>query len=90
MPGRQDEVMVVRTLAFMTARQIRGLIGLGTSADAKDVEIAILRHQLLAWADALLSPLDLVRSSAWPPSSDRESEGQWSAMWIASRLIRRA
>jgi putative transposase len=39
--------MVVRTLAFMLARQVLSLVGLGPSPDAKDVEIAVLRHQLL-------------------------------------------
>jgi hypothetical protein len=39
--------MVVRTLAFVVVRQILSLIGLGPSPDAKDVEIAVLRHQLL-------------------------------------------
>ncbi len=37
----------MRTLAFMIVRQLLGLVGLGPSADAKDVEIAVLRHQLL-------------------------------------------
>jgi putative transposase len=47
MPARQDDVMVVRTLAFMIVRQVLGLIGVGPSPDAKDIEIAVLRHQLL-------------------------------------------
>jgi hypothetical protein len=47
MPARQDEVMVVRTLAFMIVRQVLSLIGAGPSPDAKDIEIAVLRHQLL-------------------------------------------
>jgi putative transposase len=38
---------MVRTLAFVVVRQVLSLIGLGPSADAKDVEIAVLRHQLL-------------------------------------------
>jgi hypothetical protein len=42
-----DEGMVVRTLTFMVVRQILALVGLGPSPDAKDVEIAVLRHQLL-------------------------------------------
>jgi hypothetical protein len=46
MPARQDEVMVVRTLAFMIVRRVLTLVGLGPSTDAKDVEIAVLRHQL--------------------------------------------
>src|SRR5262249_19524246 len=45
--GGHDEVMVLCTLAFMVVRQVLGLIGLGTSPDAKDVEIAVLRHQLV-------------------------------------------
>jgi putative transposase len=39
--------MVVRTLAFVVVRQVLGLVGLGPPSDAKDVEIAVLRHQLL-------------------------------------------
>ncbi len=38
---------MVRTLAFVVVRQVLSLIGLGPSPDAKDVEIAVLRHQLL-------------------------------------------
>jgi putative transposase len=44
---RHDEAMVVRTLAFMLVRQVLGLVSLGPSPDAKDVDIAVLRHQLL-------------------------------------------
>jgi putative transposase len=38
--------MVVRTLAFVVVRQVLALLGLGPSPDTKDVEIAVLRHQL--------------------------------------------
>jgi transposase InsO family protein len=44
--GWQDEAVVVRTVAFVVLRQVLSLIGLGPSPDAKDVEIAVLRHQL--------------------------------------------
>lgn len=37
---------MVRMLVFMVVRQAARLIGLGPSPDAKDVEIAVLRHQL--------------------------------------------
>src|SRR5919199_992239 len=40
-------VMVARTLAFMIVRRVLGLVGLGPAPDAKDVEIAVLRHQLM-------------------------------------------
>ena len=38
--------VVVRTLAFLVLRRILGVVGGGSSPDAKDVEIAVLRHQL--------------------------------------------
>jgi hypothetical protein len=56
MPAWQDDVMVVRTLAFMIVRQVLGLIGLSPSADAKDVEIAVLRHQLLVLRRQVAQP----------------------------------
>jgi putative transposase len=39
--------MVVRTLALVVVRRVLGLVGLGPTPDAKDVEIAVLRHQLM-------------------------------------------
>jgi hypothetical protein len=39
--------MVVRTLAFVIVRRVLGLVGLGPAPDGKDVEIAVLRHQLM-------------------------------------------
>src|SRR3982074_2420558 len=39
--------MVVRTLAFLIVRGVLGIVGLGPAPDAKDVEIAVLRHQLM-------------------------------------------
>jgi transposase InsO family protein len=47
MAGWQDEAVVVRTVAFVVLRQVLSLIGLGPTPDAKDVEIAVVRHQLL-------------------------------------------
>jgi putative transposase len=47
MPARQAGVVVVRTLAFVIVRRLLGLVGLGPAPDEKDVEIAVLRHQLL-------------------------------------------
>jgi transposase len=54
-PTSHDEVMV-RTLTFMIVRQFLGLVGLGTSVDAKDVEIAVLRHQLLVLCRQVTRP----------------------------------
>ena len=38
--------MVMRTLAFLVLRRILGMVGLSQNPDAKDVEIAVLCHQL--------------------------------------------
>jgi hypothetical protein len=39
--------MVVRTLASVVVRRVLGLVGLGPAPDANDIEIAVLRHQLM-------------------------------------------
>jgi hypothetical protein len=36
----------MRTLAFLVLRRLLGMVGCGPAPDAKDVEIAVLRHQL--------------------------------------------
>jgi putative transposase len=46
MSGWQDGAVVVRTLAFLVLRRILGMVGCGQTPDAKDLEIAVLRHQL--------------------------------------------
>ena len=48
--------MVVRTLAFLVLRQVLGLVGRGLSPDAKDVEIAVLRHQLVVLHRQIVRP----------------------------------
>jgi hypothetical protein len=39
--------MVVRTVAFVIVRRVLRLVGLSPAPDVKDVEIAVLRHQLM-------------------------------------------
>jgi hypothetical protein len=39
--------MVARTLGFVIVRRALGLVGLGPAPDAKDIEIAVVRHQLM-------------------------------------------
>jgi putative transposase len=48
--------VVLRTLAFVVLRQALSLIGLGPTPDAKDVEIAVLRHQLLVLRRQIARP----------------------------------
>jgi hypothetical protein len=35
------------TVALVILRRVLGLVGLGQASDVKDVEIAVLRHQLV-------------------------------------------
>jgi putative transposase len=37
---------MIGTVGFVLLRRVLGLLGIGSAADAKDVEIAVLRHQL--------------------------------------------
>jgi putative transposase len=46
MLARDDQGVVVRTVGLMMLRRLVGMLGLGPSPDAKDVELAVLRHQL--------------------------------------------
>src|SRR5438876_4017655 len=52
----QDVCMVMRTLVFIVVWRVLGLIGLGPSPDAKDVEIAALRHQLMVVQRQVVRP----------------------------------
>jgi putative transposase len=48
--------MVMRTVAFLVVRRVLGLVRLGPSPDAKDVEIAVLRHQLVVLQRQITRP----------------------------------
>jgi transposase InsO family protein len=39
--------MLIRTLTFIVVRRVLALVGLGPRPDAQDVEIAVLRHQVM-------------------------------------------
>lgn len=61
--------VVVRSLGFVIVRGLLVLVGLGPAPDAKDVEIAVPRHQL-----AVLGPRSwstYVTSSPSKPGRDR-------------------
>jgi putative transposase len=48
--------VVVRTLGFVIVRGLLGLLGFGPTPDAKDVEIAVLRHQLVVLGRQVTRP----------------------------------
>src|SRR4051795_7695926 len=56
MPSGRLVAMVVGTLAFVIVRRVLGLVGLGPKPDAKDVEIAVLRHQLMVMRRQVARP----------------------------------
>jgi hypothetical protein len=52
--------MVARTLASVIVRRRLELVGLGPTPDAKDVELAVLRHRLMVWGpETRYAPGDL-------------------------------
>jgi putative transposase len=46
MSAWDDRCVVVRTVALLVVRRLVALIGLGPSPDARDIEVAVLRHEL--------------------------------------------
>jgi putative transposase len=48
--------MLTRTLVFLVVRRVLALVGLGPTPDAKDVEIAVLRHQLMVLQRQVVRP----------------------------------
>lgn len=79
--------MVVRTLVFAVVRQVLGLVGLGPSPDAKDVEIVVLRHQLAVLrrqvARPRYSPADRMVLAALAKLLPRD---RWPIFWSRPRL----
>jgi hypothetical protein len=49
-------VVVVQTVGFLVVRRLLGALGLGLAPDARDVEIAVLRHQLTVLARQVARP----------------------------------
>jgi hypothetical protein len=52
----EDGFMLIRTVAFLVVRRVLALARLGPSPDAKDVEIAVLRHQLVVLQRQIARP----------------------------------
>jgi hypothetical protein len=48
-------------LAFVIVRRLLGLLGAGHVRDAKDIEVAVLRHQLMVLRRQVSRPLHMPR-----------------------------
>ena len=61
---------MVRTVALMALRRLLGVLGLGPTPDANEVEIAVLRHQLAVLRRQVVrpryTPADRMLSPRWP------------------------
>jgi hypothetical protein len=76
----------VRALVFLAARRVLGVFGLRPAPDAKDVEIAVLRHELMVVrrqvARPRYAPADrlMLAMLAWLLPRER-----WSAFLVTLR-----
>src|SRR5664280_837813 len=74
--------VVLRTLGFVIVRALLGLVGLGPAPDAKDVEIAVLRHQLAVLGRQITrpryTPTDRILLASLARLLSRE---RWSVFW---------
>jgi putative transposase len=82
--------MVMRTLGWVVLRRLVGLVGLGPGPDAKDVEIAVLRHQLTVLHRQLSRPRYTPRDRmvlAW--LSKLLPRERWSAFGVTPTTLLR-
>src|SRR5467141_4191703 len=78
------------TLAFLFVRRVLGLVGLGPKPDDKDVEIAVLRHQLAVLkrqvARPRFAPTDRLILATLARLLPRE---RWSALLVTPATLLR-
>jgi putative transposase len=51
-----QDARVMRTIAFLLARRVLGLVSGGPAPDARDAEVAVLRHQLMVLRRQVAKP----------------------------------
>jgi putative transposase len=82
--------MMVRTLAFVIIRRVLGLVGLGSAPDVKDIEIVVLRHQLLVLRRQVTrpryAPQDRLVLAVWGRSLPRQ---RWAAFLVTPTTLLR-
>jgi len=81
---------VIGSIGFVLVRRVLGLLGIGPAPDAKDVEIAVLRHQLMVLRRQLprpqYSPSDRLLLAALARLLPRE---RWSALLVTPATVLR-
>src|ERR1700704_3318197 len=80
----------ISTVVFLLVRRVLGLVGLGPKPDDKDVEIAVLRHQMAVLhrqvARPRFAPTDRLILAALARLLPRE---RWSAFLVAPATLLR-
>jgi hypothetical protein len=90
MPACHDSSVAIGSVGFVLLRRVLGLLGVGPRADAKDVEIAVLRHQLMVLRRQVFrpryTPSDRLTLAVLAKLLPRE---RWSAFLITPAMLLR-
>jgi hypothetical protein len=81
---------MVQTLGFLIVRRLLGAVGLGAAPDARDVEIAVLRHQLSVLARQVTrrSPVRGSRdANSWTDSAGEAGRRERAIGWAMGRTV---
>ena len=82
--------MVVRTVAYVIVRRVLGLVGLGPAPDAKDIEIAVLRHQLTVLRRQVARPRYTPQDRlVWPLLARLLPRERWPAFLVTPATLLR-
>jgi len=83
-------VVVVRALGVVIVRRLLGLVGLGPAPDAKDVEIAVLRHQVVVLRRQVARPrYTLIDRMVFATLATLMSRERWAVFLVTPATILR-
>jgi hypothetical protein len=81
---------VIGSVGFVLLRRVLGLLGIGPAPDAKDVEIAVLRHQLMVVRRQVARPRYTPADRLVPAvSAGLLPRERWSALLVTPATLLR-